>query len=130
MKRRRLLGGISTLVSGISGCSGLSPDSSMLDLVFVNHSETPYTVEVRLFRGDGSSRSGAREFSGSIDVEAEGETSRTHVAEAQPYLIEYSLYENDSRLTDQSHVHYYPPGDGGDDTQTFDIDSAGVLTRR
>jgi hypothetical protein len=130
MQRRPVLVGTTSLIAGLAGCSGLSRDPSMLNLVLINLSENPYTVELSLFRSDEASRSEARDFSGRIDIEPEDDTERTQVAEAQPYTIEYSVYEDNSRLTDQDHIHFLPRDDGEDDTLTFDVDSTGMLSRR
>lgn len=103
----------------------------MLSLAVINHSDSPYTVKMTLLRSDeDASRSEARVFSEPIEVEPNSQTVREDVAEVQPYIIEYSAYEDDDSLTDQDHVHYYPADDGEDATQAFDIDPAGVLTRR
>lgn len=102
----------------------------MLGLSVFSHTDTPYTIEISLFRsGDGASRSEARVYDASIDVEPQGQARRTEIAEARPYLVRYSVYEDDRRLTDEDHVHYYPPDDGDDDL-AFDLDSSGILTRR
>ncbi|MGQ3329609.1 hypothetical protein [Halorubrum sp. FL23] len=131
MRRRTLLQGAVPLCVGLAGCSGSVSDSSMLSLTVFNHSEVPYTVEVTLLRADGSdSRSDARAFSGAIDVDPGGQAVRDAVAERRPYLVEYGLYEENSDLTDQDHVHYYPDDGNESDTLSFDIDSSGTLTRR
>lgn len=84
-----------------------------------------------LFRvGDNQPRSEARAYSESIDVEPGGKTQRENVAENRPYLIRYEAYENNSHLTDEDHVHFYPSGNEGDDSVSFDIHPSGVLTRR
>jgi hypothetical protein len=103
----------------------------MLSVTVFNHAESPYTVEMTLTRtgGDGS-RSDARAFSEGIDVEPDGRAGREAVAERQRYLIEYGLYEDNSKLTDQDHVHYYPGDEDENGRLAFDIDSSGVLTRR
>jgi hypothetical protein len=131
MRRRDVLFGTTPLFAGVAGCSGLLSDSSMLSLAIFNHSDNPYTVEMTLLRSDeDASRSEARVFSESIDVEPDGQTVREDVAEVQPYIIEYGLYEDNSVLTDQDHVHYFPADENEDDSQAFDIDPSGVLTRR
>ncbi len=131
MKRRTLLLGTPAIVTGLAGCSALSSPSSMLTVTVVSHAENPYTVELTLFRRSADiSRSEARVYDASIDVEPQGQAQRTGVAEARPYLVRYSVYENNRKLTDEDHIHYYPPDNGGDDSLTFDIDSIGVLTRR
>lgn len=103
----------------------------MIDLTLFSHVDVPYTVYVHLFRVDGnSSRSDARVFSESIDVEPEGEARRDGIAETRQYLVRYEAYEDNSRRTDKDHVHYYPPGDGDDDGIAFDIHPPGEMTRR
>jgi|AntRauTorcE11898_2_1112593.scaffolds.fasta_scaffold00043_23 hypothetical protein len=131
MRRRTLLRGAAPLCAGLAGCSGLISETPTLSLVVFNHAESPYAVEVTVSRtGDGASRSEAKAFSGRIRVEADGRTAREDVAERRPSLIEYGLYKENSELTDQDHVHYYP-GDGDESgTLAFDIDSPGTLTRR
>ncbi len=103
----------------------------MLDLVAFNHTDSPYTVEMGLFRGGGdATRSEARAYDGSIDVESQGRAQRENVAETRPYLVRYSVYEDNRRTTDEDHVHYYPEDDGNDESLAFDIGSEGTLSRR
>jgi hypothetical protein len=131
MRRRTLLRGSVPLCAGLAGCSGLVSDPAMLSLTVFNHAESPYTIEMTLSRtGEDGSRSDARAFSGTIDIEADGEAVREEIAERRPYLVEYSLYEENSDLTDQDHVHYYPGDEDESGTLSFDIDSSGTLTRR
>jgi hypothetical protein len=129
MKRRYLLFGMVSLFSGIAGCSARLFDSPMLDLTLYNHTDNPYTVEMKIFRDD-STRNEARVFSSRLDVEPDGQTEQENVAEAEPLVISYSVYEDNSKLTDQDHVHYYPGDSKDDDSQVFDIHSPGILTRR
>jgi len=128
MHRRQFLLGTGSLLGGVAGCSALSSGSSMIDLTLFNQTDTPYTVEMDLFQADVQSRSDARVFAGRLDVPAGGETRRNEITEAEPLLIRYGAYEENSRLTDQDHSHYYPPG--GDDSLTFDIQESGTVTRR
>jgi len=131
MKRRTLVSGVVPLCAGLSGCSGLLSDPPTLSLVVFNHSESPYTIEVTVSRpAGGDSRSDARAFSGQLGVEPGGQAVREDVAERRPYLIEYGLFEDNSELTDQDHVHYYPGDEDESGRLTFDIDSSGTLTRR
>lgn len=103
----------------------------MLDLTLFNGVDSPYTVEMGLFRVDGDlSQSDARAHSESIDVDPEGEARREDIVGIRQYLIRYEVYEDNSRRTDKDHVHYYPPGDGDDGTVTFDIHPPGVMNRR
>ena len=102
----------------------------MLDLTVFSHADSPYWIVVDLFRSDDTSRSEANVYDTTIEIEPQGQARRTNVAEARPYLVRYSAYENNNRLTDEDHVHYIPPDDGDDDELVFDIDSSGVLTRR
>lgn len=131
MKRRGFLRGTPAILAGTAGCSGLLRGSRRIDLVVVNHSASPFTVELALYRSenDDLSRSDARVYSESIDVESERRNERLEVAEVRPYIVRYDLYENGSRLVDQGHFHYYPP-EGDDDGMAFDVGSEGVLTRR
>jgi hypothetical protein len=131
MRRRTLLRGAVPLCAGLAGCSGSLSDAPMLSLTVFNHAESPYTVEMTLSRtGDGGSGSGADAFSGQIGVEPGGQAVREAVAERRPYLVEYGLYEDNSDLTDQDHVHYSPGDEDESGRLTFDIDSSGTLTRR
>lgn len=128
MNRRELILG---MAAGLSGCSALSSRSTTLNLTVFNQTDTPYTIELTFFQSGGdSSRSNARVYSESIDVEPEAKAQRDAVATARRYLIQYSVYENNRRQTDQDHVHYYPVNDREEDTVIFDIHAPGVLTRR
>lgn len=103
----------------------------MLSLAVFNHANDPYSIEMGIYRsGDGSSRSEARVFSSRVDVEADGQTVREDVAEVQSYMIKYDLYKNNSSLTDQDHIHYYPDDEDASGSLAFDIDPSGVLTQR
>lgn len=103
----------------------------MLTIAVFSHANSPYTIEMSLFRsGANKSRSEARVYDTSINIKPQGQARRKNVAEAQPYLVEYSVYENNNRLTDEDHVHYFPPDNGNNDSLAFDIDSTGTLTRR
>ena len=118
------------LLGGLAGCSALGASSPMVDLTIYNHSEDPYTVELTMYRPDGDTRSGARAYSASIDVQPDAEATRAAVAEKRPYRVEYDAYRANSVLTDEDHVHYLPY-DGPDDVAlTFDVDGSGVLTQR
>lgn len=131
MQRRQFLLGTSAVITGSAGCSILSSGSSMLDVLIFNQTDYPFTVELTLLRTDDTvSRSDARAYSTSIDIGPQKRTQREAVAEARPYVIQYRLYRDNSRLTDEDHVHFYPTDDGSDDSQTFDINPNGILSRR
>jgi hypothetical protein len=103
----------------------------MLSLTIFNTSESPYAIEMGIFRSDqNSSRSEARVYSERIDVEPDSQTVREDVAEVQSYIIEYGLYEDNSFLTDQDHVHYYPGDEDESGSLAFNIEPSGVLIRR
>ncbi|QSG01561.1 hypothetical protein [Natranaeroarchaeum sulfidigenes] len=131
MKRRSFVFGTIPLCSGLAGCTGLFSDSPMLSVAVFNQAESSYTIEMAFSRTDGDlSRSEARVFSGRIDIEPDEHSISEDVAEQQRYLIEYSLYENNTTLTEQDHFYYYPGDEDESDNLTFDIRSSGVLTRR
>lgn len=118
------------LLGSLAGCSALSSQSPTLDVTVLNHTNSPYTIEMDFFRNDGErSDSDARVYDTRIDVPAEGEAHRKNVTEPRLYIVQYSVYKENSRLTDQDHVHYYPD-DNGNDNLAFDIHSPGTLTRR
>lgn len=131
MHRRSVLLGTPAVGLALSGCSALSGGSPTLDVTVVNHADSPYTIELAaLDVEDGASRSERRVFDTSLDVGADDESTREDVAESRPYLVRYEAYEENSRVTDEAHVHYYPPDDGADGHLIFDVDSDGILTRR
>lgn len=119
------------LLSTLSGCSLLPSQSSMLDVAVFNHTDTPCTVVLDLFResGDASSR-GARSYDDSIHVEPQGEVRQENVVETHAYLVRYSVLRDNNRQTDEGHVHCYPADSSGEEYLVFDLHSPGVLTRR
>lgn len=130
MRRRQTLLGTTGLLFGAAGCSTRTR-SQMVDIVLFNQTDTPYTVELAVFEsGDSAPRSEARVFDATIAVDPQGTARRDAVAEARQYLVRYELYEDNSRLRDEDHVHYYPTDTDGDDELSFDVQSAGKLTRR
>ena len=128
--RRTLLraGSVATLAA-LAGC-GEGSRSATLSLSVVNHADVPYTVELTIFDADGNgNRSEARVYDTSIDAPADDESSvRENIAAPQRYVVRYSAYKENSKLTDQSHIHYYPTGD--DDRIVFDIDPSGMVSYR
>ena len=129
--RRAVLATGAASVATVAGCSALQPGTSMLGLALFNQPERPYTVELSLFEPDDEqSRSDARVYSGSIDVDPREQTHRERVAEAQRYLVQYELFRDNSRLTDEDHIHFYPDDDGDDESLAFNIHPPGTMTRR
>ena len=115
----------------LSGCSLLSSQSAMLDVAVFNHSDSPYTIELSMFRNDNDSSSrGELIYDERINVEPQGEIQQENVIKDQPYLVRYSVYEENSRQTDEGHVHYYPEDSPGESFLALDINSTGELTRR
>lgn len=108
----------------------LSSQSVTLSVMVFNHAESSYTIELGMFEGRDKSRPEARQYSRSIDVESAGQTRVDDIVEMGSYLLRYEVYENNSRLSEQDHIHYYPPEDGESDTIAFDIEETGELTRR
>jgi len=131
MRRRTVVRAAVPFCTGLAGCSGLRSGSQSLSVTVFNGSERPYALELTISRtGGNGDRSDARGFSGRIDVDPNGEVVREVVVDRARHLIEYALFEDNSRLTDQDHVHYYPGDEGEDGGLAFDIDSSGTLTRR
>ena len=128
MKRRQAITAAVGLSVGLAGCSGSRSGDSGVDLTVFNQAAVPYTVEIE-FLGEGSSESAARAYSTTLEVEPNGEQTRAAVAESGRYLVRYRVYEGDSALTDEDHVHYIPSGDGSE-SLTFDVQETGALTRR
>lgn len=126
--RRALLGtiGIATATS-LAGCSWGQADADGLDLTVFNQTATPFTVEIE-FIADGDDGATSR-HDASLDVDPNGEVNRENVVEAGAYLVRYQVYEENSTLTDEDHVHVVASGDGSD-SLTFDIRNPGVLNRR
>lgn len=129
--RRAVLGTSVGSIASLAGCSALTSRPAMLDITLFNQTDSPYTVEMSLFRVENDlSRSEARTYSASIDVEPQGEARREGVAESRQYLLRYDLFRDDSTRTDEDHVHVYPTADEEPGNLTFDIRSPGVLARR
>lgn len=127
--RRAVLGtlGVAT-VSTATGCSWLQSSAGSVDLTVFNQTDTSYTVEIGFF-SDGASEPAARAYSSPLEVRADGEVTREAVVETGRYLVRYRAYEEDSRLTDEDHVHFIPSGDGTE-SLAFDIRETGEVTRR
>lgn len=129
--RRNMIATSTVLLASVAGCSTLTSGSSKLDLTLFNQTDILYTVEMSLFHtGSDRSRSEARVYSESIDVDPQGEAQREDVAESQQYLVKFELFRENSRLTDEDHIHFYPTDDAEDDSLAFNIHQPGVMTRR
>lgn len=130
MRRRALLTCSAGLLAGLTGCSAFQTTDSELSLSFVNHTETMYSVDVGLYRTGHRPRSDARTYGRTIDVPATETVHREAVGETRPYLVRFQAYRNNSTLTHQDHVHYYPPDGEEPTTLVFDIGEDGIVTRR
>lgn len=131
MHRRTVLASGAIAFASIAGCSALSADSSMVDVTIYNQTDSAYSVELRLYLVDGAeTRSDARVSSETIEVEPNGDVRRADVAEAQRYLVRYEVYRENTRPTDEDHVHFYPTDDEDSQSIAFDIHPPGELTRR
>lgn len=128
MNRRQVTTAAAGLAVGLSGCSGFRSRDEAVDLTVVNQATVPYTLEIGFF-GDGDSEAAARAYGGTLNVDAGGRETREGVVEPGRYLVRYEAYEENSRLTDEDHVHFIPSGDGTE-AITFDIQATGDLTRR
>lgn len=127
--RRALLGTLSVATaSTLAGCSWLQSSDGGVDLTIFNQTDAAYTIEVGFF-DEGASERSSRAYSGSLDIEPDGESTRDTVVETGRYLVRYQAYEENSRLTDEDHIHFIPSGDGTE-SLTFDIQQTGQLTRR
>ncbi|WP_424015602.1 hypothetical protein ACOZ35_06400 [Halorubrum xinjiangense] len=115
--------------AAVAGCSRLRSRGARIDLTVFNQTDAPYTVEVEFYSDDGASKAAARAFSSSFDVEPDGKATEEGVVDAERYLVSYHAYEEDSKLTDEGHVHFIPSG-GETESLTFDIRETGELTRR
>ncbi|GAA0538531.1 hypothetical protein ABNG02_14800 [Halorubrum ejinorense] len=128
--RRSALRTVGVAAAGaLAGCSRLRSRGARIDLTVFNQTDAPYTVYVAFYRDDGASEAAARAFSSSFDVEPDGEATEEGVVDAGRYLVSYHAYEEDSKLTDEGHVHFIPSGDETE-TLTFDIQETGELTQR
>jgi hypothetical protein len=128
MKRRQLIVGLVGAAVGLAGCSGLS-SNKVVDLTVFNDTEDPYNVLFEFYVPDGS-RSDAQVWdtgTSGLRVPPTGMVERDGVVSARQYVIRYSVYRNNSRLTDEGHFHYYP---SGEDDISFDIRPPGELWRR
>ena len=127
--RRAVLGTLGVAAaSTFTGCSWVQSRDGGVDLTVFNQTDTSYTVVIRFF-DDGASEASSRAYSASHDIEPDGEITREAVVETGRYLVRYHAYEENSRLTDEDHVHFIPSGDGTE-SLTFDIQQRGQLTRR
>lgn len=128
MKRRQAITTAVGLSIGLAGCSGNQSRDGGVELTIYNQAAVPYSVDVEVF-GDGPSESEARVYDTAVDLAAGGAQTREAAIEPKRYLIRYHAYEDNSRLTDEDHVHYIPDGDGTENL-AFDIQETGEVTRR
>ena len=128
MNRRQAMTTVVGFSLGLAGCAGNQSRDRGVELTIYNQATAPYSVEIEIF-GDGPSEGEARVYDTTVDIEAGGKQTREAAIEPQRYLIQYHAYENNSRLTDEAHVHYIPEGDGAENV-VFDIRETGDVTRR
>ena len=127
--RRAVLGTLGVATgSTFTGCAWLQSSDGSVDLTVFNQTDTSHTVAIGFF-DDSDSKGVARAYSSSLDVKPDGEVTREAIVETGRYLVRYTVYEEDSRRTDQDHVHFIPDGDGTENL-TLDIRESGELTRR
>jgi len=128
MKRRQAITAGVGVAASLAGCSGFQSRTDGVDLTIFNQADAPYTIEIGFF-GEGDSEAAARAYSATLELEREGRQTRESVVETDRYLVRYHAFEENSRLTDEDHVHFIP---SGNDTEslTFDIQETGEVTRR
>ena len=106
----------------------------MLDIVFINNTDSRFTITVHLqASGESHSNRAVTNVSRIIEIEPQEEVRREDIAESQPYLIEYDvdkIVNGDPLQTDHDHTHFYPTDDGGNPTIAFDIVGSGMLNKR
>lgn len=128
MKRRQAITAAVGFSLSLAGCSGSQSRDGDIDLNIFNQAAEPYTIEIGFF-GDGSSEETARAYDTALDIESGGQQTSEDIVEAKRYLVRYDVYEDNSRLTDQDHIHYIPSGDETE-SLTLDIQETGTVTRR
>lgn len=131
-RRTVLVAGICSTTS-LSGCSMLEPESTMLDMVVFNNTDSQFVITIYLFAsGEDHSNSDSRTFS-TIEIEPQEEVRREDIVESQQYLIEYDvdkIVDGDPLQTDHGHAHFYPTEGGENPSVAFDIVDSGVLNKR
>jgi len=116
-------------MTGLTGCALPGSGESRLNLAIFNQTETPYTVDMNFFDpAMESSRSEVKLNDASISIEPEGKAMNEGIVETQSLLVRFTVFENDSSVTERDHIHYYPSDD--ERALTFNIRSPGVLIRR
>ncbi|WP_324665651.1 hypothetical protein [Haloarcula sediminis] len=128
MKRRQAIIAAVGFAAPVTGCAGNQSGDGAIDLTVINQSDTPYTVEIGFFRDD-EERNEARAYDATLDIEADGRETREAVVSAGRYLVRYSAYEENSRLTDEDHIHYIS-AESDTDGLILDIRETGTVTRR
>lgn len=121
-------------VASVAGCSRLEANPSMLDIVFINNTDSRFVITVHLFPSEEGNPNGIGEsFSDPVTVEPQEEVRRKDIAERQQYLIEYDvdkIVDGDPLQTDHGHAHFYPTEGGENPSIAFDIVDSGVLNKR
>ena len=128
MNRRQAITTAVGVSIGLAGCTWNQSRTVGVELTIFNQADAPFTVEVGFF-GDGASEAEARAYDTTVDIESGGQQTHEAVVEPDRYVIRYHAYENNSRLTDEDHVHYIPDGDGTE-SLAFDIGESGELSQR
>jgi len=112
----------------------LESDSTMLDVVVFNNTDSRFVITLHLVAsGEGHSHSDSRTFYTTIEIGPQEELRREDIAESQQYLIEYDvdkIVDGDPLRTDHDHVHFYPTDGGENHSVAFDIVDSGVLNKR
>lgn len=101
-----------------------------LTLAIFNHTEVLYSIDLDVLDRDrGSDRSEARVYSKIERINPGGEVYLEDVAKTRRYIIEYSLYKEETIPTEQDHFHYIPEDASGGDVG-LDINEGGTLSHR
>jgi hypothetical protein len=112
----------------------LESDPPMLDIVFINNTDSRFIITVHLLAsGGGQSNGEVKTFSAPIEIEPQEEVRREDVAESQQYLIEYDvdkIVNGDPLQTDRDHDHFSPTDGKDNPSVAFDIVGSGTLNKR
>lgn len=131
MNRREMLTGMAVPAFWLSGCSTLLSESKNINITIFNQTDSEYSIEFQIFQNDsGSSIEDALIYTENIDVEPQNKVQKKSIAKARQVIIQFTVYKNDNRQTDQDHIHFYPPNKDATQNIIFEISSNGVLTTR